>query len=187
LDAARGQLLTAIRLWFEGGDPVSIHSLASAAHEIVHALYRQKGLKGLIFDTPHIEAEHRQKWSSFLKKPFNFFKHGHNEPSDAEIEFDPIWSEALMMACCKGLTNLGVPIEGEELALTYWIFFSNPGVFGANHRLLKFPQIQFLQQLAAKGREVYFREFMAGYRAGTINFRDTRVGMGSETSPENIP
>jgi hypothetical protein len=187
LNAARGQLHTAIKLWFEGGDPVAIHSLASAAHEIVHALYRQKGLKDLMFDTHHIEPELRQKWSSSLKKPFNFFKHGRNEPSDAVIEFDPIWSEALMMACCKGLTNLGVPIEGEELALTYWIFFANPQVFGPNHRLLQFQQIQRLQQLAAKGREVYFREFMAGYRDGTINFRDNRLGMGSETSPENIP
>jgi hypothetical protein len=83
--------------------------------------------------------------------------------------------------------RMGVPVAGEWLALTYWLFFTNPGVFGANQRLLQFAQIQALQQLAAKGREIYFREFMAGYRAGTINFRDNRLGMGSETSPRDIP
>ena len=181
MDAARGQLHTAIKLWFEGGDPVAIHSLASAAHEIVHSLYRKKGLKGLVFDTPYVVPERQQKWASSLKKPFNFFKHGRNEPSD------PVWNEVMLMACCKGLTNMGVPVAEEWLALTYWLFFTKPGVFGANQRLLQFAQIQALQQLAAKGREIYFREFMAGYRAGTINFRDNRLGMGSETSPRDIP
>lgn len=176
MDAARGQLLTAIRLWLAGGDPVSIHSLASAAHEIVHALYRQKGLKGLMFDTPHVVPELQQKWASSLKKPFNFFKHGRNEPSDAVIEFNPVWTEVMMMACCKGLTKMGVPVEGEWLALTYWFFFTNRSAFGANQHLLQ-PQVQFLQQLAANGREIYFREFMAGYRAGTITFCDSRLGI----------
>jgi hypothetical protein len=170
-------LLTAIRLWFESGDPVSIHSLASAAHEIVHALYRQKGLKGLMFDTPRVAPALQQKWASSLKKPFNFFKHGRNEPGDAVIEFDPVWTQATMLACCKGFTKMGVPVEGEWLALTYWTFFTNDRAFGANQQLLQHPQIQFLQQLAANGREVYFREFMAGYRAGTITFRDARLDM----------
>jgi len=166
---------------------VAIHTLASAAHEIVHALYRKKGLKGLVFDTPYIRREHQQKWASNLKKPFNFFKHGRNEESDAAIEFDPHWNEVMMTACCKGLTDMKVPVAGEWLALTYWLLFTNPGAFAAHQRLLQFAQVQALQKLAAKGREIYFREFMAGYRAGTINFRDTRLGMGSETSPRNIP
>jgi hypothetical protein len=85
------------------------------------------------------------------QKPFNFFKHGPNEPSDAIIEFDPIWSQTTMMACCKGLTKMGVPAEGEWLALTYWTLFSNQGALGANQHLLQYPQVQFLQQLAAKG------------------------------------
>jgi hypothetical protein len=177
LDAARGQLSTAIKLWFEDGDPVSIHSLASAAHEIVHALYRQKGLKGLMFDTPHVRPELQQKWASSLKKPFNFFKHGRNEPSDAVIEFNPQWTETMMMACCKAFTKMDIPVEGEWLALTYWIFFANKGAFGANQHLLQYPQVQFLQQLATNGREVFFREFMACYRAGTLNFRDARLDM----------
>jgi hypothetical protein len=34
LDAARRQLRTAIHLWFNDGDPVSIHALAFAAYEL---------------------------------------------------------------------------------------------------------------------------------------------------------
>jgi hypothetical protein len=163
-------LRTAIKLWFEGGDPVAIHSLASAAHEIIHALYRQKGLKGLIFDTQHIRPDMQQKWASSLKKPFNFFKHGRNEPGDAVIEFETQWTVTMMMACAKGLTNMGEPPEMEILALTWWTFFHNPGAFFANQRLLQYPKVQYLQQLATKDREVYFREFAAGWEAGAFAF-----------------
>jgi hypothetical protein len=173
LDAARGQLRTAITLWFEGGDPVAVHSLASAAHEIVHALYRQKGLKDLIFDTSRIAPEAQQKWASSLKKPFNFFKHGRNEPSDATIEFETQWSVTMMMACCKAFTKMGEPMEMEWLALTYWNLFSNPGTLFANRHLLQNPKVQYLQQLATKGRETFFREFAAGWETGVFAFGAT--------------
>jgi hypothetical protein len=51
LDAAKRQLRTALRLWFDDGDPVSIHTLLAAAHEIIHTLYRRKGLRDLLFDS----------------------------------------------------------------------------------------------------------------------------------------
>ena len=42
-DAARRQLETAIRLYFFQGDPISIHTLASAAAQILHDLSRHRG------------------------------------------------------------------------------------------------------------------------------------------------
>ena len=36
LDAACRQLDCAIELWFADGDPVSIHTLACASHQIIH-------------------------------------------------------------------------------------------------------------------------------------------------------
>jgi hypothetical protein len=38
MDAAKRQVRTAIKLWFMEEDPVSIHTLVSAAHEIIHTL-----------------------------------------------------------------------------------------------------------------------------------------------------
>jgi hypothetical protein len=42
LDAARRQLSTAITLWFGSDDPVSIHTLAHAAYEIIHTVSRKR-------------------------------------------------------------------------------------------------------------------------------------------------
>jgi hypothetical protein len=176
LDAARGQLRAAIRLWFNDGDPVAIHTLASAAHEIVHALFKKKGLKGLVFDTPYIRPASRQRWASGLKKPANFFKHAHNEDTDASYEFDPTLSIVMMAACCKGLMNIGEPISMEALALTYWTLFANPSAFGVSEEFRQHPKVQFIQKLAAKGREVYFREFEEAYRTGVLVFGATNLG-----------
>ena len=54
IDAARRQLLTAIEVWFLDGDPVSIHSLAHAPHEIIHRLFRNQGGSALLFDSPEL-------------------------------------------------------------------------------------------------------------------------------------
>jgi len=75
LDAARRQLRTAIELWFAGGDPVSIHALAYAAHEIIHRLFRQKGLSDLFFDSSLIKPEYSKEFSLVIKDSANFFKH----------------------------------------------------------------------------------------------------------------
>lgn len=51
LDAARRQLHTAIVLWFNDGDPISTHTLASAAYEVVHVLLTLAGHQSLLFDS----------------------------------------------------------------------------------------------------------------------------------------
>jgi hypothetical protein len=132
-----------------------------------------------VFDTPYVLPRQQQKWASSLKKPFNFFKHGRNEPGDAVIEFDTVWTEVMLTACCKGLSNMGLPLEGEWLALTYWLLFANPRALNGNKHLLQYPQVQFIQQLTTKGRDVYFREFMAAFRADKLRFTDTRDSVGS--------
>jgi hypothetical protein len=67
LDAARRQFRAAVRLWFQNGDPAAIHTLASAAHEIIHTLFRRAGFHGLMFDTPFIKDEYRSDWAKLIK------------------------------------------------------------------------------------------------------------------------
>ncbi|HEV2335198.1 MAG TPA: hypothetical protein VGS13_06865 [Stellaceae bacterium] len=80
LDAAKRQLRTAIKLWFTGEDPVSVHTLAAAAHEIVHTLFRRRGLSGLLFDSPLIKEECRSMWAKRMKAVATFFKHAQRDP-----------------------------------------------------------------------------------------------------------
>ena len=53
LEVSRRQLHIAIELWFTGGDPTSIHTLAFASFEMIHALCRKSNRTlGLPVDDP---------------------------------------------------------------------------------------------------------------------------------------
>lgn len=49
LDAARRQLRAAVRLLFDGGDPVAVHTLVGAASVIISDLVEQQHPDRLIF------------------------------------------------------------------------------------------------------------------------------------------
>src|SRR3954451_16671445 len=99
LDAARRQLRTAVRLWFQDADPVPIHTLAFAAYEIIHVLSKKhdKYRRTLIFDADMIKDEYRPDWNNKIKEGANFFKHAKND-SDGSLEFMPSLTLLFLMA-----------------------------------------------------------------------------------------
>jgi hypothetical protein len=128
LDAARRQLGVAIRLWFADDDPVAIHTLAAAAHEIVHTLFRLRGFHGLMFDSKLVKNEYRSDWAKLIKRPASFFKHAQRDP-DSEFEFDPRANWALLLAAAHGVSRMGYEPRMEELALAYWFRIHQPDWF----------------------------------------------------------
>src|SRR5580704_11433462 len=91
LDAARRQLRTAITLWFNNDDPVSAHTLACAAYEIVHAVSkaRDPNRPDLLIDSAKVRPDKRREVNALLRDGANFFKHADRDPNGM-IEFDPI-------------------------------------------------------------------------------------------------
>jgi hypothetical protein len=106
LDAACRQLNTAIYLWFNNGDAVSIHTLACSAHQIVHDINSRKGEVELLYDSIIVKEGYRRDWINNLKQEYNFFKHADSDPVK-NIEFDPIVSEFFIIFTSMGLEMLG--------------------------------------------------------------------------------
>jgi hypothetical protein len=127
LDAARRQLASAIRLWFNGGDPVSIHTLSFAAYEVIHVIskHRDKYRRDLIFDSDLIVDEHRSEFNKLMKLHAGFFKHANKDP-DGSIEFHPRTSELFILFTILGLETLQEPVAGEERAFMLWRYFNYP-------------------------------------------------------------
>lgn len=125
--AAQRQLRTAITLWFTDGDPVSIHALAFAAYEVVHAVSkkRNKHRRDLLFDSDFIKDEYRSEWSILLKKEAYFFKHADRDP-DAEIEFNPDVSWGFLLFAILGRELCGEPPSDEESAFLWWLQIHEP-------------------------------------------------------------
>src|SRR6266849_392075 len=106
LDAARRQLETAITLWFNGGDPVSIHTLACAAYEIIHVVSQARHrARDLLFDTLIVKDEYLGEWNKLIKRPANFFKHARHDP-DGTIDFNPALSEGFILFSLIGLRDV---------------------------------------------------------------------------------
>jgi hypothetical protein len=167
LDVARSQLNTAIQLWFEGADPISIHTLVAAAHEIIHSLFKRKGLSGLFFDSPLIRDEFRSKLVSHLKKYANFFKHADRDANNT-MEFNPESSEALFIYCIIGLVAMKEVLTWREAAFYGWTMVARPELFSAE-KLANFIPEWARQIPAEMTRNEFFDTVQLLHRQGGLS------------------
>jgi hypothetical protein len=110
-----------------GKDPVSIHTLAQAAHEIIHTLFKRKGLEDLLFDSDFIKDEYRKEWGQRLKADANFFKHADKDP-DSEREFDPRVNQYLLLFSIAGIGRMKERLEDIETTFLDWLGIQNPNL-----------------------------------------------------------
>jgi hypothetical protein len=128
LTAARRQLNTGIVLWFSEADPVSIHTLVAAAHEIIHAIFKRRGQEDLLFDNLRVKDEHRNAWIASIRRNANFFKHADRDP-DGVLDFDPSVNDMHMLYCIIGLKRMGEDTTFEERVFMYRFFLEYPDHF----------------------------------------------------------
>lgn len=130
IEAARRQLRTALELWFADGDEVSIHTLACAAHQIIHDLNRLNKGPPLMFDNPGIgDDEKRKLVVSWLTFSMSFFKHADKRraPGAAKsVELDPNQTQLFLFMAVRGLTLLGEKPTALERAFDTWLAFQSP-------------------------------------------------------------
>ncbi|MGH3631605.1 MAG: hypothetical protein ACRDRL_29725 [Sciscionella sp.] len=153
LDAARRQLRTAIRLWFEDGDPVAIHTLIAAAYDILHTLSRRKGARDLIFDSRLIKDEYRRKWIKLNKSEAAFFKHADYDP-EGEIDFVLFTNEFFMLFSMSALHKMNELLGLEENAFLKW-FSINRSEFLKEGSKYEIP-LDLLQYMRTLTRKEFF-------------------------------
>mgnify|MGYP000011017601 CR=1 FL=1 len=130
IEVARRQLRTAIELWFYGGDPIAIHSLAAASHQVVHDLNVKNGGPNLMFDTAYIEDEYRKEFIFNIKHASNFMKHADRPKDSAEmtLEFRPESNRDFILSTIIGLGYIGEKLGTAEIAFERWHTFNNPNL-----------------------------------------------------------
>jgi hypothetical protein len=83
IDAAERQIRTAIRMFFEDDDVVSIITLARAGSEVLRDIGNTRGIPDEMgLDSLSVNEEYRKDWIDALRKPQNFFKHGSRKPEE---------------------------------------------------------------------------------------------------------
>ncbi len=128
IDAAKRQLETAITLYFSKADPVSVHTLAAAAHEILRAVCKSRGGKSLIKDIKAlgvIRKEKEKEYLDMLHEAQNFFKHGDRDP-DASFEFRPTTTEAFILDACYMYISATTETPKPFFIFNFWFAVHHP-------------------------------------------------------------
>jgi hypothetical protein len=94
VEAIRRQIDTAIWLWFNKGDTVSIHTLIDAAFGVLDELYqaRKMGRPMPFDDDPSKTTDQQRQWRKKLKEAGTFGKHARTD-HDRRYQYNPIFVE----------------------------------------------------------------------------------------------
>ena len=123
ISIARTQLLTAIDLFFEDGDPVSIHTLAGAAQEVLAKLCLVAGTPPFSVDAqqafPHLGAKEVHSAFSIYK---NAFKHMDRDDTAALSAFSERENDALIFVACTDYARLCRRFPLKIHVFTAWFY-----------------------------------------------------------------
>lgn len=161
LEAAVRQLDMAITLWFNDEDIIAVHTLAAAAHQVIHDINNKRGGRDLIYDSLLIKDEYRKEWVRLIKAPMNFFKHADTDPDPSSIiEVHSATSMLYFFFSILGLKQLGVDTHtSAQVAFMRWIEVHHPSWVKPEHRLENRIPVERLNAL----RDVAKRDFLQAF------------------------
>ena len=165
LEAASRQVSTAIELWFNESDPISIHTLACSAYQIVHDINHKRGGPDLLYDSLVIKDEYRKEWIARIKGTYNFLKHADRDSTES-VEFDPINNEFFILYTGLGLELLGVKPNIARAAFTLYQMLSHPDILTEKGRsdLEPYPETMRQQALTMK-KSAFFGQYAAYHKS----------------------
>ena len=159
LDAARRQLITAIRLYFNDGDIVSMHTLTAASFKITQNICDSSS------DLPEswiesmdkfIKPEFKSKLIHKFHETANFFKHADRDP-DAVHEFNPEQTQALLLMAVNQYQILTGEWSPEIRLLINWFMIQNPEIF---YKTPEDVSVSLGQKLYGRDKNKFWREAM---------------------------
>ncbi len=166
LDAAARQLDTAIVLWFDGADIISIHTLAAASHQIIHDINKKRGGRDLIYDSLVIKDEYQKEWVNKLKSPMNFFKHADKDPDpEATIEVHSATANLYFFFSIQGLRQIGFTQSTiPQDAFISWTMLHQPNLVRAEYRLENRFPAEMLEGVRGVGKADFFQAFKNSWK-----------------------
>jgi hypothetical protein len=127
IDAIQRQLKTAILLFLEDGDAVSIHTLTAAALQVAMDLGAKAGLAGFVKDLEFIKPEKHEFFRKVVNSAENFFKHADRDP-EAVLEFYPAATPLYLADAAALYGKLGGPEFPALQVFHVWFMLNYPDV-----------------------------------------------------------
>lgn len=130
-DVAERQLNQAIQLFFDQADPVSVHTLAEAAGQVLYDIREQFGGISKIRDADNVSPECRKEWLESLARSRNFFKHADRDPSDTH-EFKEEFNHISLFDAIAMYMTAKRRWTPETIVFVLWFSLTYPKVIKPN-------------------------------------------------------
>jgi hypothetical protein len=125
LDAAKRQLVEAIRLHFERRDAVAVHLLAASALQVISDIAGSRGVSGIIKNNPRVREDKRAEFDRLMNKAVNFMKHADRD-ADGVLEFRPEVTEFYILDAILVLQTLREQIPWACRVYAAWFGTKHP-------------------------------------------------------------
>ena len=152
-DVARRELVHAIELHFDQGDPVVIHLLAAASRDVSAPVARAAG-KRVFGDVMEefVRPEYLASWKAFVRTPYNFFKHGGADPEKELAYFDPTTNDMLILEAYADYREAFGKHENEMNLFLAWHVVTYPDMLNELGMSLRDVVSKGFEGLDAQGR-----------------------------------
>jgi PAS domain-containing protein len=165
LAAARRQLETAIQLYFEYGDELSIHALVGAAYAILRDINEYRGGETMLKDLQRLlDQPLAKEFRSLINLPENFLKHADKDP-DAIYVLDCRWTEVMMWEASRKYCALTGETRPLMVCFVLWFLTHHPEAREAAEDQLASTDLQQLFQFKTALNHVTSdrRKFLADF------------------------
>ena len=159
IDAAGRLIDAAIEMFFFNYDPLAIHTIAAASHDIVRALAKRRGITDLSLSANLIKREFHKQWNDVTRSDT---KHADSDQNDA-VEVDPELTEALLMFALRGMRRMGHTFNGLQTAYWTWFCLHHPAATPIDMYSLKLPA-ETVTALRAMPKSDFVRKFQEAHR-----------------------
>lgn len=128
IDAVKQQIDEAIWMFFNRRNPIAIHSIVGAAHQVLHDLTDRNS--SMIKNDRAASASSKNKnWYRRLNKEYNFFKHAETD-KDKTINFDPLLHTYYLVDCVYMYRALTGESPHNHNIFDAWFALANPNAIG---------------------------------------------------------
>jgi hypothetical protein len=128
LEAARRQINCAIRMTFDGADPVAIHTVIAAGHRIIRDLCERRGdIESYLQFTDWIAPGYEKEFWKAMNASANFLKHA-DADFDEIHELDEEASDFLIVFATKWYRDLGNASSTEMNVFGWWWAMQHPSM-----------------------------------------------------------
>jgi len=165
LDAAERQLKEAIYMVINQRDPISTHTIACSAHQILYDLARKKHISGNIKDI--VPNRKKREWFNILNTPYNFFRHA-NKDTAKKIEFNPTISHFFILDATYLYQELNDRLFYEAALFRLWFNKHYPDYVLKAHTGDRLTDL--MQELKAFFSDEDFKEYLKLIKKHGLNY-----------------